>query len=219
MPTLSARERIVVGAGAAVALVIGGYLLIAEPIMTRSRTAEATVPMREETLERRRQQIGQKMRLAEEIATVNEHLQTESRRLLRGPTAPLAASELQQLVKERIGAASVEVRSERVLPVSDQQGLQEISIELAFMGSIRDTVTALAGLERSPSLLALKDVKMRVITVGQPRELLTTIVVAGYLLPGTTPATAARPAVTNGTPAGAPTGPPIGSSESSKDED
>ena len=122
MPTLSPRERIVVGAGAVVALLIGGYLFIVEPIMSRSRSAEATVPMREETLERRRQQIGQKARLTEEMASVNQRLQAESRRLLRGPTAPLAASELQQLVKDSIGAASVEMRSERVLPVSDQQG-------------------------------------------------------------------------------------------------
>src|SRR4029453_5851601 len=183
--------------------------------------------------------IGQKGRLVEELAGANERLQTESRRLLRGPTAPLAASELQQLVKDRISGASVEVRSERVLPVSDQQGLQEISIELAFMGGIRDTVTVLAGLERSPHLLALKDLKIRVVTgghaaglersphlpalkdlkirvvtVGQPRELLTTLVVAGYLMPP--PAAGAKPP---GAPNGTAPGPPIGSSTGAKDED
>ncbi len=78
-----------------------------------------------------------------------------------------------------------------MLPASDLQGLQEVSIELAVMGSIRDTVTALSRLERTPQLLALKDVKIRVVAVGQPRELLTTVVIAGYLLPG--PA-AAKPA-------------------------
>lgn len=184
MPTLSHRERIVVGAGAAIALVVGGYLLIVEPIMTRARTTEATVPAREEILERRRDQIGQQARLAEELTAVDARLAAESGRLLRGPTAPLAASELQQLIKELLGDASVEVRSERVLPASDLQGLQEVSIELAFMAGIRDTVTALARLERAPQLLALKDVKIRVVAVGQPRELLTTLVVAGYLLPG-----------------------------------
>ncbi|HKC07931.1 MAG TPA: type II secretion system protein GspM [Methylomirabilota bacterium] len=188
MPTLSPRERIVVGAGAAIALVVGGYLMVVEPIMTRARTAEATVPLREEILERRRDQIRQQARLAEELGAVNARLEAESGRLLRGPTAPLAASELQQLVKELLGDASVEVRSERVLPASDLQGLQEVSIELAVMGSIRDTVTALSRLERAPRLLALKDVKIRVVAAGQPRDLLTTVVIAGYLLPGPVPA-------------------------------
>ena len=34
-----------------------------------------------------------------------------------------------------------------------------------------------------PQLLALKDVKIRVVAVGQPRGLLTTVVIAGYLMP------------------------------------
>jgi Tfp pilus assembly protein PilO len=188
MPTFSRRERVVIGAGAAIAWVVGGYLMIVEPIMTRARTAEATARSREEILERRRDQIRQQARLTEELTAVKARLQAESGRLLRGPTAPLAASELQQLVKELLGDASVEVRSERVLPASDLQGLQEVSIELAVMGSIRDTVTALSRLERAPQILALKDVKIRVVAVGQPRELLTTVVIAGYLLPAPTPA-------------------------------
>lgn len=188
MPTLSPRERIVVGVGAAVALAVGAYLVIVEPIMTRSRAAEATVPAREETLERRRDQIRQKARLAEELSAVDARLQAESGRLLTGPTAPLAASELQKLVKELLAEASVEVRSERVLPTTDQPGLQEVPIEMTFVGSIRDTVTALARLERAPRLLAVKDLKIRVVAVGQPRELLTTLTVSGYLLSGTAPA-------------------------------
>ena len=68
----------------------------------------------------------------------------------------------------------------------------------------------IAALERSRSLLVLKDLKMRVVSVGQPRELLTTMVVAGYLAPR--PAGVKPPGVPNdpagGQPAGSPDGEP-----------
>lgn len=188
MPSLSPRERVVVGVGALVALVIGGYLLVVEPILARSRTAETTVPVREAALERRRLLVGQRPRLAEELAAVDARLEMEAGRLLRGPTAPLAASELQRIVKDLLAAGSVEVRSERVLPASDQNGLLEVPVELTIFGRIRDTVNALSRLESADRLLAVKDFKIRVVAVGQPRELLTTLTVAGYLLRGATPA-------------------------------
>jgi type II secretory pathway component PulM len=188
MPSLSPRERVVVGVGALVALVIGGYLLVVEPILARSRIAEATVPVREAALERRRLLVGQRSRLAEELAAVDARLEMDARRLLRGPTAPLAASELQKIVKDLLAAGSVEIRSERVLPASDQNGLLEVPIELTIFGNIRDIVNALSRLEGADRLLAAKDFKIRVVAVGQPRELLTTLTVAGYLLPGATPA-------------------------------
>jgi len=184
MATLSLRERVIVGAGAVVALAVGGYLLLVEPLLARARDAEARVPAREAALERRRLLVAQGPRLAEEMAAVTERLETESARLLRGPTPPLAAAELQKLVKELLPPGGVEVRSERVLPPADHQGLQEIGLELTFVGSIRDTVAALTRLERTDRLLGLRDVKIRVVAPGQPRELLTTLTVAGYLLPG-----------------------------------
>lgn len=188
MPSLSPRERVVVGVGALVALVIGGYLLVVEPILARSRIAETTVPVREAALERRRLLVGQRSRLAEELAAVDARLEMDARRLLRGPTAPLAASELQKIVKDMLASGSVEIRSERVLPASDQNGLLEVPIELTIFGNIRDIVNALSRLEGADRRLAAKDFKIRVVAVGQPRELLTTLTVAGYLLPGATPA-------------------------------
>ena len=184
MATLSRRERVSVGAGTVVALVVSGYLLLVEPLLMRARDAGALVPAREATLERRRLLVSQRPRLAEELAAVSERLESEAARLLRGPTPPLAASELQKLLKELLPAGGVEVRSERVLPPADQQGLQEIGIELTLVGGIRDIVTALARLERTDRLLALKDVRIRVVAPGQPRDLLTTLTVVGYLRPG-----------------------------------
>lgn len=187
MAALSRRERAVIGIGATVALAVGAYLLLVEPLVDRARAAQVAVPAREAGLERRRLLVAQRPRLTTELAAIDERLQVEATRLLQGPTAPLAASELQKLTKDLLVGANMEVRSERVLPASEQHGLLEVPIELTLMGNIRDTVAALSRLEGSGRLLTLKDVKIRVVAVGQPRELLTTLTVAGYLLPGAAP--------------------------------
>ena len=195
MSTLSRRERVLIGLGAVAALVIGGHLYLVEPLVTRSRVAEISVPAREAALEHRRLLVGQRGRLADELETVTRRIGESSPRLLRGPTAPVAASQLQKLVKDLVAGDSVEVRSERVLPTADRDGLQEVPIEMTIVGSLRDTVAVLARLERTEQLLTLKDLKIRVGAAGRPRDLLTTLTIAGYLPPGATPPrAAARPA-------------------------
>lgn len=187
MPLLKPRERTMIGLAAAAALAMGVYLYLVEPLVNRAREAESLVPVRETALERRRLLVAQRPRLAEELETATRRLEAESARLLSGPTAPLAASELQKLIKDMATGTNVEVRSERVLPVAERDGIQEVPIEMTIIGSIRDTMAVLSRIERADRLLALKDLKIRVVGPGQARDVTTTLSVAGYLLPGGTP--------------------------------
>lgn len=183
MLILRRRERTVIGLALAGLLVVALYLYVVEPMVNRAHDLTELAPAREATLESRRRLIAQRPRLTEELAGVTLALEKQAARLLSGPTAPLAASELQKVVKDVAAAANVEVRSERVMPPTDLAGLQEVPIELTVAGSIRETVALLYQIERTPRLLTVKDVKLRVVAVGQPRGLLTTLTVAGYLLP------------------------------------
>ena len=183
LPSLSRRERTIIVASAGAVLLVAMYFFVVEPLLARYRELGELAPAREATLDTRRRLIAQRPRLIEELAEVNSTLEKQTERLLPGATAPLAASELQRVVKEVAGAANVDVRSERVLPPAELAGLQEVPIELTVAGSIRDTVDLLFRIERTSRLLTVKDLKVRVVAVGQPRELMTTLVVAGYLLP------------------------------------
>jgi type II secretory pathway component PulM len=183
MPSLSPRERGIVGLGLAAATMVVLFLQAVDPLLTRHRkTGELTVT-REATLERRRGLIAQRGRLIAERDTIAKRLAARSGRLLPGSTAALAASELQKLMKEAATVANVEVRSERVLPAVELGGLLEVPIELTVAGTIRETVGLLSQLEQAPRLLTVKDVKIRVAAPGQPRDLLTTLTVSGYLRP------------------------------------
>jgi Tfp pilus assembly protein PilO len=195
MTTLNRRERTLIGLGMAAVLVVGIYLLLVEPLVDRAREAKGRTAAREAALERRRLLIAQGPRIAEELQRVTRRLESESARLLSGPTAPLAASELQKLLKDVAAGSNMEVRSERVLPATDREGLQEIPIEIIVVGSIRDTMTALYRLEHTDRLLMIKDLKIRVVAAGQPRELMTTLTVAGYVMPDPRSRPEAKPTV------------------------
>ena len=187
MAALTRRERVSIGTGVVAALALTGYIYAAEPVMNRQRELAELIPAREATLEQRRLLIAQRDRLVAELGAITTRLQEASARLLPGPTAPLAASQLQKLVKDVAASANVEARSERVLPPLDRGGLQEVPIEIAVAGNIRETTTLLSQLERlreGPGpLVTLKSVRIRVVAVGQPRGILTTLTVTGYLIP------------------------------------
>ena len=200
MMTVNKRERRLIGAALLVGLGLLVYFYGVEPLQEWRRSGAEMIPSREAQLERRRLIVAQRPTLVAEMEKVNQQLQTRAPRWLQGPTPPLAASELQTLVKDVALKAGVEVRSERILPLVDRSGLQEVPIEITVAGGLRETVRLLHDLEHTTKILTVQDVKVRVVAVGQPRDLLTTFNVSGYLLPSTPAPTA------GGTASGAPKG-------------
>jgi len=204
MAALSKRERNLIGLALLGAAVSIGYVYVLEPLREQAQQTAELIPAREAQLQRRRLLIAQRASLATELAQIATRIEAQSERLLKGPTPPLAASEMQKLVKEVAAAANVEVRSERILPTADRDGLQEVPIEITVAGGIRESMNVLDQLERTSKLLTMQDLKVRVISAGQPRDLLTTITVAGYLLtpptakPGDKPAAPSGPAPAQG---------------------
>src|SRR5262249_59524442 len=122
-----------------------------------------------------------------------EGLESYAARFLKGPAPPLAACEVQSLVKGLAEQAGAEVRSERILPLVDRGGLQEVPIEITVASGLRETVRLLYDLEHTTKILTVQDVKVRLVAVGQARDLLTTFVVSGYLVPGAATPTAGPP--------------------------
>ncbi len=183
MTTLSKRERTFVGAAVGVGIILAGYVYLVEPSIARTRELRVLIPAREEILSKRRALIAQRATYQGRLEEVSRAAEQASTRLLPGATPPLAASELQKLVKELASRSNVEVRSERILTPVERGRLLEVPLEITVAGGIRDLVTLLYRLEGTEKTLTLQDLKVRVVSVGQPKELLTTLVVSGYILP------------------------------------
>ena len=187
MANLSRRERTVIAAGLLVGILLGGWSFVVEPILESNRRAGDLVPAREQMLEKRRDLIARRGVIEAELRSLTERLNAVSDRFLTSATPAVAASELQKLVKEMAAQANTEVRSERILPPAERGELLEIPVEIAVSGEVRQLVDLLARLDGAPKLLTVQDFRLRVVNVSQPKELLATLTLSGYILPGILP--------------------------------
>ncbi|MGH7388656.1 MAG: type II secretion system protein GspM [Candidatus Rokuibacteriota bacterium] len=179
---LSRRERMLIVLGVVAAIVVLGWEGVVQPLRERHRTAAELVPAREEVLVRRQQLVARKAAIATDLETTNARIGELNERFLPAGTPAVAASELQKLVKEMATQATTEVRSERILPPVERGELLEIPIEIAVSGEVRELVELLSRLERAPKLLAVQDLKVRVVNVTQPKDLLVTVTLSGFIL-------------------------------------
>jgi len=180
---LSRRERVLVGLALAVGVILGGWLLVVEPILEHNRAASELVPAREQVLQQKRELIARRAVIAAELDKTTARFGKISEGFLTSATPAVAASELQKIVKDMAAEARTEVRSERILPPADRGDLLEIPVEIAVSCEIRQLVDLLARLDGSNKLLPVQDLKVRVVNLSQPKELLVTLTISGFILP------------------------------------
>jgi Tfp pilus assembly protein PilO len=164
-----------------VAVGVLGHAYLLEPLLGRRDRVEQLIEAREAVLARQERLVARRARYEEEDQQLRAEIQARRARLLPGDRPPLAASELQKLVKSTAQDTGVEVRSERILPTVDRSGYTEVPVEVTLSGPIRALVGFFHRLDAAPVLLSLQDVKIRVVSVGAPRELLATLTLAGYI--------------------------------------
>jgi type II secretory pathway component PulM len=182
--SLSPRERRFVGIGLLGLVLVLGWTFVVQPLTDRERATSELVPSRSQVLARRLDLLARREAVTKDLETVNGELERVSARFLTEAAPAVAASELQKLTKEMAAQANTEIRSERILPPVERGELLEIPVEIAVSGEIRQLVDLLSRLEASQKLLTVQDLRVRVVNVSQPKELLATLTVSGFILPG-----------------------------------
>lgn len=185
MLKLQPRERRLLILGTIVAALVLGYLYVVEPLLARHEGVQTLIASREGLLARQERLVARRERYAQERQALQAEIAQRRGRLVPGDKAPLAASELQKLVKTTAQDTGIEVRSERILPVTERGGYTEVPVEVTLSGPIRGIVLFLQRLEAVPVQVSVQDLKLRVVSVAAPRDLLATLAITGYIATGT----------------------------------
>jgi len=180
----SRRERAILVVGGAAAILVLGWIFVVEPLTERLRATSDLVPTRSGALARRLDLLARKEAIVKELERTSGDIERASARFLAEAAPAVAASELQKLTKDMAAQAGTEIRSERILPPVERGEILEIPVEITVSGEIRQLVDLLARLDGAPKMLTVQDLRVRVVNVSQPKELLATLTVSGFILPG-----------------------------------
>lgn len=178
---LGRREQIIVAGGIVVIVLVFGWIFGLQPVIDRRQLLTEQVAAREQALVGRLSLVARRGAITAELEATDRRLEQINARLLVPAAPAVAASELQRMVKDLAAAAGTEVRSERILPSEERGDLLEIPLEVAVGGDIRHLVDFLARLESAPKLMLVKDLRVRVLNIAQPRDLLATVTISGFV--------------------------------------
>jgi Tfp pilus assembly protein PilO len=204
MPALRPRERRLLVLAGLLGIGVTGYVYVAEPLMEMHAATRERVVARRGLLVRQERLVTRSEAYAGELEALRAEIAKRRRRLLAGDKAPVAASELQKLVKTTAQETGIEVRSERILASVDRGGYAEVPVEVTLSGPIRGLTTFLHRLEETPVLFALTDLKVRAPATGTARDLSATIALSGFIPAAVGSSTQPRP--TNVAPPARPGG-------------
>lgn len=197
MPALRPRERRLLLLAGILTVGIVGYVYGVEPLIEAHAATRDLVVARRGLLTRQQRLVARTSTYGRELGTLQSEIARRRARLLAGDKAPVAASELQKLIKTTAQDSGIEVRSERILPSVDRGGYAEVPIEVTLSGPIRGLTAFLHRLEGAAILLAVNDLKVRAPATGVTRDLSATLALSGFI-----PAPAGAPV--SGGPSGGP---------------
>ena len=181
MAALRPRERRLLLLSALFGILVAGYVYVVEPLIEKHAATRELVVARQALLTRQERLVARSDAYAQELTALRAEIARRRGRLLAGDKAPIAASELQKLVKSTAQEAGIEVRSERILASVERGGYAEVPVEMTLSGPIRGLTAFLHRLEDAPVLLAVTDLKVRAMGAGTTRDLSATVALSGFI--------------------------------------
>ena len=110
-----------------------------------------------------REAVGREGGLRAEAEGLGTRIAAFEEALLPGATPPLAAADLQMLLKQLADKSGLKIQSEKILAHVRKDAYLEIPVQIVATGDIRTVKEFLVGVESSPVVIAVQDMSLRVV--------------------------------------------------------
>jgi Tfp pilus assembly protein PilO len=177
---ISDRERkFLIFGGIAVMLILGFYFYGIYGDMKVK--AEGYIDSRVLVLERQKRILARKDAYQKKADRIRKDLARLDASFLKGTKPPVAAAELQNLLKQIATSLGIEVKVEKALNPQDAGFYVAVPVEIGFMSKTGGLKELLERIRNAEPLLTISELKVRVINVRKPDMLNVSLIVTGYI--------------------------------------
>jgi type II secretory pathway component PulM len=169
---LSAREKGLVGAAAAVLLLIVAQSLIVSPYLERREWVKTQLEVEPQRLEKNLRYLARKGEMTAALESAKGDLKEREGKLLTGDTPSVSASDLQDAVQALATKEGTQVITTRVLNPEPNGSFSKISIQMEIGAHIDQAANLIRSIESSPKLLIVDEINVRSLfrPVGLPQS-------------------------------------------------
>ena len=133
------------------------------------------------TLQKQSTKISEEVEIGNNLKAVSAELKNLEKGLLKGNKPPVAAAEVQRILKNIAESLKINIKSERALNPVENGSYIGIPVEIGFTASTAKLKDMLYKIKTSPLILTVTTVKIRVTNMRNPSDVYTTLIVKGLI--------------------------------------
>lgn len=179
--SLNAQSRRFLSIGFAVIIIILSYMFILEPAYKSQIAVRTDIKSKQDIYEESIANIARKGMLNERLKTHEARLNELEAKFLPGDKPPVAAAELQKMLKAMATDSGIDIKAERVISSEGKGGYIEVPVEIEFETQIAKLKNFIFGIENAPNTLFITGLRIRVTNVPDPKDIYVTMNIEGII--------------------------------------
>lgn len=157
------------------------YFLIFSPIYKGYVHTKGDIKIKTETYKDSLSIINEKNSLMEKLKVAENKFKEAENGFLKGTKPPVAAAELQQIIKGMASVRGIDIRAEKMLQLDVFPGYIGVPVEIEFQSQMSSLKELLFDIEHSTTIILIPEIKIRVANIMEPTDIQVNIVVEGII--------------------------------------
>lgn len=157
------------------------YFLIFSPIYKGYVHTKGDIKIKTETYKDSLSIINEKNSLMEKFKVAENKFKEAENGFLKGTKPPVAAAELQQIIKGMASVRGIDIRAEKMLQLDVFPGYIGVPVEIEFQSQMSSLKELLFDIEHSTTIILIPEIKIRVANIMEPTDIQVNIVVEGII--------------------------------------